>query len=307
MSRLLPLLAAQVPPREPDGAVAGLRDELRRALADVPATRLVVHPEYHCCGVDGTPEELRERYDALAEPLDGPRVAALRDLARELGTWLVPGTVIERGPAGELYNTALALTPDGGVASAYRKLFPWRPFEPFTPGDGFDTFDVPGVGRVALCVCYDLWFPEVIRQLAWLGAELVILPTQTSTRDREQELVLARAAAIANQVFVLSVNAAAPAGTGQSILVDPEGIVRFQAPSEAPALLTDVLDLDTVTRVREHGTCGLNRMWSQTRPGDPVVPLPVYDGTFDPARWHPRTPGGPAVPAPDPHETGDDA
>ena len=75
-----------------------------------------------------------------------------------------------------------------------------------------------------------LWFPEVIRHLAWMGAELVVIPTQTSTRDPAEELVLVRASAIQNQVFVVAANAAAPVGTGRSILADPEGLVRFLAP-----------------------------------------------------------------------------
>jgi predicted amidohydrolase len=103
--------------------------------------------------------------------------------------------------------------------------------------------------------------------------------------DRAQELVLARANAIVNQVFVISVNAAAPVGVGQSLVVDPEGLVRVAAPSEAPTVLTDVLDLDHVTRAREFGTAGLNRLWNQFRPGDEPLALPLYEGRIDPARW----------------------
>jgi len=98
----------------------------------------------------------------------------------------------------------------------------------------------------------------VIRQLAWLGAEVVLCPTQTSTRDSDQELILARAAAIQNQVYVGSGNSAEPTGTGRSLIADPEGLVRAQAPSEVTSFLTDVLDLDAVARVRQFGTCGWN-------------------------------------------------
>lgn len=75
----------------------------------------------------------------------------------------MPGTVAERGADRRIYNTALAITPDGDLAAAYRKIFPWRPFEPFTPGGRFVVFDLPGVGRIGMAVCYDLWFPEVAR------------------------------------------------------------------------------------------------------------------------------------------------
>lgn len=287
--RLLPLLAAQATSLAPHNATEVFRAEVAGMLRDFPATQLIVHPEYHTCRVTGDPEEREVAYRACAESLDGPRVQALCEVARETGTWLIPGTVIESTEAGGLYNTALAISPEGKVVAAYRKVFPWRPFEPFDPGDAFVTFDITGVGRVGLAICYDLWFPELIRQLAWLGAELVVIPTQTSTSDREQELVLTRAAAITNQVWVLSVNAAEPAGTGRSLLVDPEGVVRVAAPSETAAILTHVVDLDDVTRVRKLGTCGLNRMWSQHRPGDPGLDLPLYGGRIDPGRWTPAT------------------
>lgn len=286
MARNLPVLLAQAPSRSPETAIDELRAELPELLEDFPATRLAVYPEYHTCRVSGGPERRRELYEDAAEPLDGPRVTALRDLARDTGIWLVPGTVVERGDDGAVYNTALAIGPNGEFTS-YRKIFPWRPFEPFRPGNELVTFDIPDAGRVGLAICYDIWFPEVIRSLAWAGAELIVVPTQTSTSDREQELVLARASAIQNQVFVLAANAAEPVGTGRSIIVDPEGIVRTQAPSEVAAIITDVIDFDTVSRVREYGTCGLNRMWSQTRPGDPVVELPLYGGRLDPSRWEP--------------------
>ncbi|UUZ61207.1 amino acid permease [Nocardioides sp. B-3] len=204
--------------------------------------------------------------------LDGPRVAALCEIAREAGVWLVPGTVVERGPRGEVFNTAIAISPAGEVVASYRKIFPRRPSEPFDPGTEFVTFDIPDVGRVGLAVCFDLWFPEVVRHLARMGAELVIIPTQTTTADREQELVLARAAAIQNRVFVLSVNSAGPIGMGRSIIVDPEGLVRARASGVAEERLTDVIDLDTVTKTRTTGTCGLNRMWAQARPRRPRRP-----------------------------------
>lgn len=283
MARNLPVLLGQVASRFPSEAPQQLRLELFELLEDFPASRLVVYPEYHTVRVSGGPEQRHDEYEECAEPLDGPRVTALRDIAKEAGVWLVPGTVAERGDDGEIYNTALAIGPNDEFV-AYRKIFPWRPFEPFRPGQDLATFDIPGVGRVGLAVCYDIWYPEIIRNLAWMGAELIVVPTQTSTIDREQELILARASAIQNQVFVAAANAAEPVGTGRSIIVDPEGLVRVQAPSESEAFVTDVIDFDAVTRVREYGTCGLNRLWSQSRPGDPNIVLPMYDGQLEPSK-----------------------
>lgn len=295
--RLVSVLAAQRNPPPFDRALDELRADVADLMASFPQTRLLVYPELHTCTPAGDGASPAKGYAEIAEELDGPRVTALCDIAREAGVWLVPGTVVERGPRGEVFNTAIAISPDGEVVASYRKIFPWRPTEPFDPGTDFVTFDIPGMGRVGLAICYDLWFPEVVRHLAWLGAELVIVPTQTTTTDREQEVVLARAAAIHNQVFVLSVNAAGPIGVGRSLVVDPEGLIRVQASGVAEERLTDVIDLDTVTKTRATGTCGLNRMWAQARPGDPDVPLPLYNGYLNPKTWAPAQPDSTETPA----------
>jgi formamidase len=154
-------------------------------------------------------------------------------------------------------------------------VFPWEPHETCTPGDGFTTFEMPGVGTIGLSICYDGSFPETCRQLAWMGAEVVLQPSLTTTSDRAAEIVMARANAIFNQLYVVNVNAAAPAGLGRSVIVDPEGIVRHQA-GDAEEAITDVLDLDAVTRVRRFGTAGVSRMWDQFERRREQLELPVY-------------------------------
>ena len=284
MSRPLPILAVQAPPvYAPDG-LGAFPEQVRRVLGSFPQTEFVVFPELHLhAGPDGrtgSADGLREQ----AQPLDGPRAAGLGRLAAELGVWLLPGSLCESDGAGGFYNTAVVFSPAGELAAVYRKCFPWRPYETATPGDRFVVFDVGGVGRVGVAICYDIWFPEVARQLASMGAEILLIPTQTTTCDREQELILLRAAAITNQVFVVSANASAPIGTGRSLVVDPEGRVRTEA-GDAEAVLSDVVDLDDVTRVRRFGTCGLTRPWSQFVENDVPLELPLYSGRIDPASW----------------------
>ncbi|MBB2910515.1 putative amidohydrolase [Streptosporangium becharense] len=286
MSRPLPIALAQAAPRPADEDVSGFTREVEELTARFPEARFVVFPELHLHGTRVPPRERDAELEASAEPLDGPRSKAFAQLAGDLGIWLVPGSVCERGPDGALHNTALAFSPEGRLAAWYRKIFPWRPYEPYRPGDRFVVFDVPGTGRVGFAICYDAWFPEVARHLAWMGAEVIVNPVMTTTADRAQELVLARANAIVNQVYVVSVNTAAPVGTGRSLVVDPEGRVRAEA-GEVATVLTDVLDLDDVTRVRRYGTAGLNRVWAQFTEADEPLDLPLYQGRIDPARWYP--------------------
>lgn len=287
MQRILPLAAAQAPPRLIGEPVSAFAAEVQTVLAAKPDSTMVVFPELHLFG-DSFPDQQRtEVLRDSGEPLDGPRVKELRELAADLGIWLVPGSVCERGPEGQLFNTQLVLSPEGELAGFYRKIFPWRPFEPYDPGDRFTTVDLPGTGRVGLNICYDAWYPEVSRQLAWMGADVILNVVKTTTPDRRQELVLAKANAIVNQVFVVSVNCAGPTGMGRSIIVDPEGNTLAEALDEEPTLLTADLDLAAVEHVRTHGTENLNRPWSQFREGEPAVELPVYQGRINPATWTP--------------------
>ncbi|MDQ4005374.1 MAG: carbon-nitrogen hydrolase family protein, partial [Actinomycetota bacterium] len=117
---------------------------------------------------------------------------------------------------------------------------------------------------------YDGWFPEVARSLAARGAEVIVQPSLTTTPDREEEIVLARAHAIANQVYVVNPNAASTIGGGRSVAVDPEGRLLFEAgPGEEFVL--EVLDLERVGTVRELGTRGLNRVWEHFHEAPPAA------------------------------------
>ncbi|MGF9648695.1 carbon-nitrogen hydrolase family protein [Pseudarthrobacter oxydans] len=287
MQRILPLIASQARPRLIGEPVSAFADEVKEALEAQPNSKLVVFPELHLFGDEDPDLQRTEMLQASAEPLDGPRVKELKQLAKDLNIWLVPGSVCERGPEGQLFNTQLVLSPEGELAGYYRKIFPWRPFEPYDPGDKFTTVDLPGIGRVGLNICYDAWYPEVSRQLAWMGADVILNVVKTTTPDRKQELILAKANAIVNQVFMVSVNCAGPTGQGRSIIVDPEGNALTEAANDQPQLLTAELDLAAVDRVRTHGTENLNRPWSQFREGEPAVELTVYQGRINPATWTP--------------------
>ena len=281
--RLLSIAALQTAPvfGDPAATLERLAERLPRLAGVVPHAQLVVLPELYLAAVPQLLDEGDGYTEQVAVELPGPLSERLGELAREAGVWLVAGSVYERGEGGAIHNTVPVLSPDGELVARYRKVFPWQPHEGTEPGGEFVTFDLPEVGRVGLAICYDGAFPETFRQLAWLGAEVVIQPTLTTTADRPAELVMARANAIANQLYVVNLNAASPAALGRSLIVDPEGLVRLQA-GEGEELLTDVLDLDAVTRVREYGTGGVSRMWEQIIRTGPGIELPMYGGSVRP-------------------------
>jgi formamidase len=278
--RTLSIAALQTAPvaRDPEATLEQFAKRAPMVRAAVPHAQLLVLPELHLAAVPGLLDAGDGYAESVAVRLPDSLTDRLGDIARESKLWLVAGSVYERSEEGAIHNTAIVISPDGGLFARYRKVFPWRPTEHSAPGDGFVTFDIPDVGRIGLAICYDGFFPEVIRQLAWLGAEVVIQPTLTTTSDREAEIVAARANAIFNQLYVVNVNAGQPAALGRSLIVDPEGMVRAQA-GEGEELLTDVLDLEAVERVRKFGVAGVSRMWEQLDSLDGDGPeLPMYGG-----------------------------
>lgn len=289
MTRNLRVAAVQAPPRTLGGPLEGFASAVAELVRENRDLDLVVFPELHLFGTEHLAEGDRNAaLRASAVGLDDDLVARLGAIARENGVWLIPGSVCEHGPGTEVFNTALVFSPQGELVAHYRKIFPWRPYEPYRPGDRFVVFDIPGLGRVGLSICYDAWFPEVTRHLAWMGAEVVVNIVKTTTPDRAQEVVLAQANAIVNQTFTVSVNCAGPIGAGRSLIVDPEGRVLQSSDGTAPVVLIETIDLDEVSRVHDHGTAGYNRMWSQFLPTDQAIALPLYEGSIAPERWHPH-------------------
>jgi formamidase len=277
--RALSLAALQTAPvpRDPEATLGLLAGRVRALRATVPHAQLAVLPELHLSAPPPILEEHSGYAREVAVEIPGPLSEALGRIAAESEIWLVPGSVYELASDGRIHNTALVLAPDGELVATYRKVFPWQPHEACAPGDGFVTFDIPEIGRIGLAICYDGSFPETFRQLAWMGAELIVQVNLTTTSDREQELVMARANAIFNQLYVLSLNAATPAGVGRSLIADPEGLVRV-ASGPGEEVLTDVLDLEAVERVRRFGTAGVSRMWEQMLREGPGIELPMYGG-----------------------------
>jgi formamidase len=277
--RLLSIAALQIEAelRDPGATLTDFERRVRVLRETFNELQLVIVPELHLAALGGFFDEQPGDGEKAAVEIPGPLTDRLARLAVETGLWLVPGSLYERAEGGGVHNTAIAISPDGELVAAYRKCFPWQPYEDAVPGTELVTFDIPDVGRIGLAICHDGAFPEVFRQLAWMGAEVILQPTLTTTSDRDAELVLARANAIANQVYVVNINAPGPTALGRSVVVDPEGLVRVAA-GAGEEVLTDVLDLDAVTRVRTHGSFGLNRLLEQLDRIGPTLELPMYGG-----------------------------
>ncbi len=129
---------------------------------------LVVFPEYalHGLSMDTNPE--------IMCSLDGPEVAAFRQACIDNSIWGC-FSIMELNPGGMSYNVGIIIDDHGEMQLYYRKLHPWVPVEPWEPGDlGIPVINGPNGSRIALIICHDGMFPEMARECAYKGAEIMI-------------------------------------------------------------------------------------------------------------------------------------
>lgn len=208
------------------------RDRCRRAISaafDQDAD-IVILPELIVSGYVADARRLLP----IAESVPGPTTDDWIRLAREAGAYVVGGLAELEGE--RLYNTAVAVGPDGIIAH-YRKthLFAEEKVA-FAPGDlGFPVVRTR-FGAIGLCVCYDLRFVEVVRLMALRGADLICVPTawlpgfDDVRWDAEGMSPQGRGAELQANLSQVFIAAASQAGThgscdflGSSILIDPYG------------------------------------------------------------------------------------
>lgn len=208
-----------------------------------------------------------------AEPMPGASENHFCQMARQHGIWLITGSAFEQHQ-DQVYNTAAVINPQGEVIARHRKLFPFRPFEhDIESGDHFVVFDVPDAGRFGVCICYDMWFPEVPRTLTAMGAEVILHPVLTGTNDRDIELNMARANGAIFQSYIIDINGLGVGGVGQSCIIDPTGKAVHQAGTAEEFLVAEI-DFSLVRRQRETGIKNLGQPLKSFR--DTKVEFVVY-------------------------------
>jgi deaminated glutathione amidase len=205
-----------------------------------------------------------------AEMLEGPLTRWLRNLATELGCYLLAGSFLEKIPRSrKTYNTSVLVGPTGEILAAYRKLFlfdtrtagPGASCESRTTaaGDRPMTVDTP-LGKLGLSVCYDLRFPELYRHMALDGARVLLVPSAfTEETGRHHWMPLLRARAIENQCWVVAPAQAGRhhsrrASHGHTAVIDPWGdVVALLERGEG--VLSAEIDFEKLEKIRESYPC----------------------------------------------------
>jgi predicted amidohydrolase len=253
-------IAAAVQMLAGDDKAANLKEAehwVRSAAAK--GARLVVLPEVFIWR--GNKKMERE----FAEPIPGPTSERLSRLARELGIYLLGGSILEAIPgSGKAYNTSLLFDPTGKRVASYRKIHLFdvdlangvslRESETRAHGGEVVVADTE-LGKLGLSVCYDLRFPELYRGHAERGAEVIFVPSAFTafTGEAHWETLL-RARAIENQVYVIAADQFGKSAKsfechGHSMIVDPWGKILAELP-DGPGVISAEIDLAYLAQVR---------------------------------------------------------
>jgi predicted amidohydrolase len=239
--------------------VGNVRAMARQAAAG--GAKFVLTPEYALM-LDGRGRVMREG----ALPADGGAVLdEMRELARDLGVWLLLGSLTVRTDEDRIANRSVLVAADGAIVASYDKIHMFdvtlpdgkviRESSAYRPGDRAVVADTPW-GRLGLTVCYDLRFPGLYRALAQAGAQFISVPASFQRQTGKAHWhALLRARAIENECYVI-----APAMCGDHpgdrqtyghyLIVDPWGEIIADG-GDAPGIVHGEIDLTRVAKVRK--------------------------------------------------------
>lgn len=237
----------------PDDLAAQTQQIVRmveKARRNVPTMDLVVFPEYalHGLSMDTNPEIMCR--------LDGPEVEAFRQACIDNDIWGC-FSIMESNPQGNPYNSGLIIDSSGELKLYYRKLHPWVPVEPWEPGNlGIPVCEGPKGSQIALIICHDGMFPEMARECAYKGAEIMIRTAGYTAPIRDSWRFTNQANAFCNLMVTASVCMSGTDGTfdsmGEGTIVNFDGTVIAAGSNRPNEIITAEVRPDLVREARIH-------------------------------------------------------
>jgi len=242
----LPVVATPADLAAQCARIVALVGKARRNMATMD---LVVFPEYalHGLSMDMNP--------AILCSLDGPEVAAFRRACRDNRIWGC-FSLMEFNPRGNPWNAGIVIDDQGELKLYYRKMHPWTPVEPWEPGDlGIPVVDGPKGARLALIICHDGMFPEMARECAYKGAEIMLRTAGYTAPIRAAWRFTNQANSFQNLMVTANVCMSGSDGSfdsmGEGMIVDFDGsVVAHGTSGRADEIITAEVRPDLVREAR---------------------------------------------------------
>jgi len=203
------------------------------------------HPDIICFPeLATTGYSLNRRWKSYAEQIPGQTSEELSKIATELGAYLISGVDELDQKTGEIYDSAVLISPNGRIIGVYRKVHLWdKERKYFSRGSDFPVFETR-FGKVGLGICYDIEFPESSRVLASRGADILFFPSAEMSPMESYIDTYALSRASENCCFLAFSNRIGTEGKthffGQSQIVSPECKVIAKATKARPWAVVEI-------------------------------------------------------------------